>query len=220
MKTLKATLALCLVAALFAGCSKNANNTNGTTTTTTTTNNTTSKMPVPGATPMPSMPTMPPVTTGSPTTAGNPSGNPPSSGAGETFTNREAGVQFTLPAGWTSKGEGEKIIATSEHDAISVVLWVPRGNDFDQATEELKQQLAQIIKNPQVTSPGQESTHNGMRAYTAAGTGEVNGQTILWEVDILQAQKPFFVVTFAAPEMFKMHQADYQQLLASLKPAS
>jgi hypothetical protein len=217
VKTLKATLALCLVAAIFAGCAKNANNTNGTTTTTTTTtsNNSSSKVSTPAATPMPSMPTMP---TGTPTTAGGDTGSSSPSGAGETFTNREAGVQFTLPAGWTTKGEGEKIIATSEHEAISVVLWVPRGNNFEQATDELKQQLQQIIKNPQVTTPGQESTHNGMRAYTAAGTGEVNGETILWEVDILQAQKPFFVVTFAAPQMFKMHQADYQQLLASLRP--
>jgi hypothetical protein len=219
VKTLKATLALGLAAALCAGCAKTANNSNGTTTTTTTTtNNATAKVSTPAATPMPSMPTMPPVTTGTPATAGGDTGSSAPSGAGETFTNREAGVQFTLPAGWTSKGEGEKIIATSEHDAISVVLWVPRGNNFEQATDELKQQLQQIIKNPQVTTPGQESTHNGMRAYTAAGTGEVNGQTILWEVDILQAQKPFFVVTFASPDMFKMHQADYQQLLASLRP--
>ncbi len=216
MKTLKVTLTLALVAALFAGCAKSTNSNNGTTTTTTTTtNNTGSKVSTPAATPMPSMPTMP---TGTPTTAGNGDGTSSPTGAGEIFRHAEAGVQFTLPAGWTSKGEGEKIIATSEHEAISVVLWVPRGNDFDQATEELKQQLQQIIKNPQVTTPGQETTHNGMRAYTAAGSGEVNGQTILWEVDILQAKKPFFVVTFAEPQMFKMHQADYQQLLASLKP--
>lgn len=215
MKTLKAILALGLVAAFFAGCSKNANNTNSTTTTTTTTNNASSKVTTPGATPMPSMPTMP---TGTPTTAGGSTGQSSPSGAGETFTHPDAGVQFTLPAGWTSKAEGEKVIATSEHEAISVVLWVPRGDDFDQATDELMQQLDNVIKNPQITSPGKESTHNGMRAYTAAGKGEVNGQTVLWEVDVLQAKKPFFVVTFASPDMFKMHQGDYQQLLSSLRP--
>jgi predicted Zn-dependent protease len=156
--------------------------------------------------------------TGTPATAGNGDGNPSPSGAGETFTNSQAGIQFTLPAGWKTKAEGETITATSEHDAVSVVLWVPRGDDFDKATEDLKQQLAQVIKNPQVTTPGQETTHNGMRAYTAAGTGDVNGERIIWEVDVLQAKKPFFVLTFAAPQMFKMHQDEYQQLLASLKP--
>ncbi len=212
MKTLKTIIALGVVAALFAGCSKNANNTNGTTTTNTTnTTNTTSKVTDPTATR--TMPT-PPASSTPASTAGQTS----PSGAGETFTHPDAGVQFTLPAGWTTKAEGEKIIATSEHEAVSVVLWVPRGDDFDKATDELMQQLDSVIKNPQITSPGKESTHNGMRAYTAGGTGEVSGQPILWEVDVLQSKKPFFVVTFASPEMFKMHQADYQQLLASLKP--
>ncbi|HKQ53140.1 MAG TPA: hypothetical protein VJT74_12275 [Pyrinomonadaceae bacterium] len=212
MKTLKTILALGIVAALFAGCSKNANSTNGTTTTTTNTTNTTSKATQPT---MPTTTTAPPVSS---TPAGSTAETSSSSGAGETFTHPDAGVQFTLPAGWTSKADGEKIIATSEHEAVSVVLWVPRGDDFDKATDELMQQLDNVIKNPQITSPGKESTHNGMRAYTAGGNGEVNGRPILWEVDILQAKKPFFVVTFASPDMFRMHQADYQQLLASLKP--
>ena len=211
MKTLKAILALGIVAALFAGCSKNANSTNGTTTTTNTTN-TASKVTEP--TTSRTLPTPP----ASSTPAGSTAETSSPSGAGETFTHPDAGVQFTLPAGWTTKTEGEKIIATSEHEAVSVVLWVPRGDDFDKATDELMQQLANVIKNPQVTSPGKESTHNGMRAYTAGGTGQVSGQSILWEVDVLQAKKPFFVVTFASPDMFKMHQGDYQQLLASLRP--
>ncbi len=211
MKTLKTILALGIVAALFAGCSKSANSNNGTTNTTTTTN-TTSKVTEPTT----KLPTT--TATASSTPTGSTAGPSSPSGAGETFTHPDAGVQFTLPAGWTSKAEGEKVIATSEHEAVSVVLWVPRGDDFDKATDELMQQLDNVIKNPQITSPGKESTHNGMRAYTAGGTGQVNGQSILWEVDILQSKKPFFVVTFAAPDMFKMHQADYQQLLASLKP--
>ena len=216
MKTLKAILALSLAAAFLAGCSKNANNTNSTNSTTTTnttaTNSTSSRasehagMPPASATPTTSTP------------VGTSGGQTSSSGAGETFTHPDAGVQFTLPAGWKTQGEGEKIIATSEHEAISVVFWVPRGDDFDKATDELMQQLANVIKNPEITSPGKESTHNGMRAYTAAGRGEVNGQTVLWEVDVLQAKKPFFVVTFASPDMFRMHQADYQALLGSLRP--
>lgn len=215
MKTLKAILALGLVAALFAGCSKNANNTNSTTTTT---NTTTSKVSTPAATPVATT-TPPASTTPSPSTpAGGSTGQSSSSGAGETFTHSDAGVQFTLPAGWKTKSEGETLTATSEHEAISVVLWVPQGDDFDKAKNDLKQQLNQVIKNLQVTTPGQEGTHNGMRAYTAAGTGEVNGQKIIWEVDMLQAKKPFFVVTFAAPQMFKMHQGAYQQLLGSLRP--
>jgi hypothetical protein len=215
LKTLKATLVLVFAAALFVSCSKNAgnaNSTNMTTNTTNTTSNTTSNVPASTNTTTASS------ATSTSTPVGSTAGPSSPSGAGETFTHGEAGVQFTLPAGWKTKNEGETLTATSEHEAISVVLWVPRGNDFDKAKNDLKQQLNQVIKNPQVTTPGEEGTHNGMRAYTAAGTGEVNGQTILWEVDMLQAKKPFFVLTFAAPQMFEMHQGAYQQLLGSLRP--
>jgi len=151
------------------------------------------------------------------TSAANTSEHPTSSGEGETFTNHEAGIQFTLPAGWTSKTEGQKIMATSPMDAVSVVLWVPEGDDFNKAVDDLTAQLDKIIKNPKITSPGKETTHNGMPAYTAGGTGEVNGDEIAWEVDVIRAKKPFFVLTFAEPKMFEMHKGDYQELLNSLK---
>jgi len=216
VKTLKTILALGLVAVFFVGCSKNANNTN----TTTTTNDNSSSNAKASSTPMtmPSMPTMPANTSTSTSTSNeNGSEHTSSSGAGQTFTNQEAGVQFTLPAGWTSKTEGEKIMANSPMDAVSVVLWVPQGDDFNKAVDDLTAQLDKIIKNPKITSPGKEVTHNGMPAYTAAGTGEVNGEEIAWEVDVLRAKKPFFALTFAEPKMFQMHQGEYQQLLDSLK---
>jgi hypothetical protein len=212
VKTLKTVVAFCLVAVFFVGCSKNANNTN--TTTTTSTSNDNSKT---SNSTMPKMPTMPANTSSSSTS--NDNGSAPtssSSSEGETFTNQAAGVQFTLPADWTSKNEGESIIAASPHDAVNVVFQVPK-DEFNKAVDDLGDRLDAIIKNGKITSPGKESTHNGMRAYTAGGTGEVNGEQIAWEVDILQAKKPFFVLTFAAPEMFKMHQSEYQQLLSSIK---
>jgi hypothetical protein len=211
VKTLKTILALGLVAVFFVGCSKNANNTN-TTTTTTNDNNSNAKA---SSTPM-TMPTLPATTTNTSTANDNSSAHPSSSGEGETFTNQEAGVQFTLPAGWTSKTEGQKIIATSPMDAVSVVLWVPEGDDFNKAVDDLTAQLDKVIKNPKITSPGKETTHNGMPAYTAGGTGDVNGEAIAWEVDVLRAKKPFFALTFAEPKMFTMHEGEYKQLLNSL----
>jgi hypothetical protein len=56
-----------------------------------------------------------------------------------------------------------------------------------------------------------------MEAYTASGTGEVDNEQIVWEVDILKAKKPVFVVSFAAPAQFTKHEGEYQQLLGSIK---
>jgi len=205
VKKLTALLALCLVAVFFAGCSKDTSNTN-----TTTTSNS-------GNTKVSSSPATPSATPKSLTPTDANAEHSSSSGAGETFTNQDAGVQFTLPAGWKTKSEGETITAASADDALSVVFWVPKGDDFSKATDDLSEQLDKVIKNSKITSPGTETTHNGMRAYTAAGTGEVDNQQIVWEVDVLQAKKPFFVLTFAAPEQFKSHESQYQQLLGSLK---
>ena len=205
MKTLKTILALGLVAVFFAGCSKNTSNTNTTTSTSNDNTKASSSPATPAATPKASTP------------ADNSAEHSSSSGAGETFTNQEAGIQFTLPAGWKTQSNGEKIMAAPTDGTISVVFWVPKGEDFDKATDDLSEQLDNTIKNSKITSPGTESTHNGMRAYTAAGTGEVNNEQIVWEVDALQAKKPFFVLTFASPEQFKSHENEYQQLLGSLK---
>jgi len=104
-------------------------------------------------------------------------------------------------------------------DALQVVFWVPQGDDFDKAVKDLDEELGKVIKNPKVTTPGHETTHNGMKAYAAAGTGEVNGETIAWEVDLVQAKKPVFILSFAAPQQFSSHESEYKQLLASVKRA-
>ena len=202
MKTLKLIFALGLAAALFVGCSKSDTNTSSTSTNTSNTKASSS----PASTPA----TM------------NSSAKPDSttssqSGGDNTFTHQEGGIQFTLPAGWKSKEQGDAMTVSTQDDALQVVLWVPQGDDFDKAIKDLDEELGKVIKNPKVTTPGHETTHNGMKAYAEAGTGEVNGSTIAWEVDILQAKKPVFILSFAAPQQFSSHESEYQQLLTSIK---
>jgi hypothetical protein len=109
------------------------------------------------------------------------------------------------------------LIVSTPDDALSVLFWVPKGDDFNKAIGDLQGQLEKVIKNLKVTSPGQETTHNGMRAYTGSGTGEVGGEPVNWEVDILQAKKPVFVVSFASPTQFSKHADEYKELIASIK---
>src|ERR1043166_1951521 len=46
-------------------------------------------------------------------------------------------------------------------------------------------------------------TLNGMPHYGEVGTGEVNGATIVWSVDVLGAKKPLIILTFAAPTLLQ-----------------
>lgn len=202
MKTLKLIFALGLAAALFAGCSKSETNTNSSNTSNTKAS---------------SSPATTTTTTTTASTPANNSSSSSSSGEGQPFTHQEGGIQFVAPPTWKAKNEGESLVVSTPDNTLSVVFWVPEGDDFNKATGDLQRQLEKVIKNLKVTSPGQETTHNGMRAYTGSGTGEVEGEQIVWEVDILQARKPVFVVSFASPAQFDKHADEYKQLLASIK---
>ncbi len=41
----------------------------------------------------------------------------------DTFTHKEAGVQFTLPKGWKAKPEGETITVSTADDGLQLVFW-------------------------------------------------------------------------------------------------
>jgi hypothetical protein len=200
LKTLKPIFVLGLGLAFFVGCSKSDTNTNSSNT-----GNANVKVSSSST----------PATTVTPTATNSSAGS--SSNEGEVFTHQEGGIQFTAPAGWKTKKEEEAITVATADDSLSVVFWVPKGDDFQKAVADLGEQLEKVIKNSKVTSPGQETTHNGMKAYTASGTGEVDNEQIVWEVDILQAKKPVFVVSFAAPTQFTKYESEYKQLLSSIK---
>ena len=197
LKTLKPIFVLALGLVFFVGCSKSDTNTNSSNTSNSNTKTATSSTPA--------------TTTPTTTSADSPSTE------GEVFTHQEGGLQFTAPANWKSKKDEDALTVMTADDTLSVVFWVPKGDDFNQAVDDLSKQLDSVIKNSKLTSPGQETMHNGMKAYTASGTGEVEGEQIVWEVDILQAKKPVFVVSFAAPAQFSKHASEYKQLLASIK---
>lgn len=207
MKTLKLIFALGLAAALFAGCSKSETNTNSSNTSNTKASST------PATTTTTTTTTSTPANDNSSSTTTSSS----SSGEGQPFTHQEGGIQFIAPPTWKAKDQGESLVVSTPDDALSVVFWVPKGDDFNKAIGDLQGQLEKVIKNLKVTSPGQETTHNGMRAYTGSGTGEVEGEPVNWEVDILQAKKPVFVVSFASPTQFNKHADEYKQLIASIK---
>ena len=133
------------------------------------------------------------------------------------FTHKEAGVQFQLPKGWKAKPDGEVITVSSADDALQVVFWVPDEDTFDAAVKELDKELAKTIKNMKTTGKPTQDTHNGMPHYEETGTGEVEGATIMWSVDVLAAKKPLMILTFAAPDLFEKNAGEYAKLVGSIK---
>jgi len=133
------------------------------------------------------------------------------------FTHQDAGVRFKLPKGWKAKPDGEVITASSADDALQVVFWVPDEANFDAAVKELDKELGKTITNMKTVGKPAEDVLNDMPHYGETGTGDVDGTTIVWSVDVLGAKKPLIILTFAAPNLFEKHAAAYEELLNSIK---
>lgn len=141
---------------------------------------------------------------------------------GEVYTHEAGGVQFELPKGWKAEPDGEQITVSPADDSIGMVLWVASENTFEAAVEALGDELEKQIKNPKLDGDGEpkEDTHNGMPHVSLSGSGTIEGRHALWSVDLLMAKKPVIVLTFAAPEEFKKHAADFAKLVDSIKKVS
>ena len=137
--------------------------------------------------------------------------------AGNMFTHSDAGVQFQLPKGWKAKPDGELITVSSADDALQVIFWVPDENTFEAAVKELDKELSKTIKNMKTEGKPSQDVLNGMPHYGETGTGDVNGATIVWSVDVLGAKKPLILLTFAAPNLFEKNADAYEKLLSSIK---
>lgn len=133
------------------------------------------------------------------------------------YTHQQAGVKFELPKGWKAEPDGEVITVSTPDDSLQMVFWVPEEANFDAAVNELDKELGKTIKNIKTTGNGKKDTHNGMPHFGQSGTGDVEGTTIEWSVDVLGAKKPVIILTFAAPGVWEKHAESAAKFIASIK---
>ena len=133
------------------------------------------------------------------------------------FTHKEAGVQFELPKGWKAKPDGEVITVSTADDSLQMVFWVPDEDTFDAAVKDLDTELGKTVQNIKTTDKGTSDTHNGMPHFSEGGTGEVNGTTVEWNVDVLAAKKVVIILTFAAPGIAEKHADEALKFITSIK---
>ena len=136
------------------------------------------------------------------------------------FTHKEGGIQFKVPSGWKATPSGDNMTVASADGGLQVVFWVPVENNFEDAVKDLDKELSKTIKKTKTVGKPTTDTHNGMPHYGESGTGEVDGNTIAWSVDVLSARKPVIILSFAAPNLYEKNSADYQKLINSIKKIS
>ena len=133
------------------------------------------------------------------------------------FTHKEGGITFEVPNGWKATPDGDNMTVSSADGGLQVVFWVPDEGSFDGAVKELDKEISKTIKNVKTVGKPTQDTHNGMPHYGESGTGDVNGSTIAWGVDVLSAKKPVIILSFAAPNLYEKNSEDYEKLINSIK---
>lgn len=149
--------------------------------------------------------------------ARNVSAAPAAQGEGKTFTHEAGGITFTLPAGWKAEPDGEQIVASPAEGGISIVLWVAEEDDFEKASEALGEELGKQIKNLKLDGEPKEGTHNGMSYASVKGSGQIEGQDIIFSADLLAAKKPVIILSFGTADGLQKHAGEYAELVKSIK---
>jgi hypothetical protein len=134
------------------------------------------------------------------------------------FTNQEAGITFTVPTGWKAEPSGEQIQVSSPDDAVTIVLWVPDTDSFEEAAQAMGEQIDQQLNDVKQDGEGTESTVNGMPTFTLTGTGTYEGTPVHWSVDLIKAKKPFIALSMGESAKLQQHLDGYKKLVQSIKP--
>jgi len=144
----------------------------------------------------------------------------PTSDGDNVFHDDKAMIRLQAPKGWQTRLDGEQLVISAPDHSMTMVFWVPE-ESFNVAIKDLERSLSRKIKRMHTTTKGDESSINGMPTYTIAGTGQINGDDIVWSVDIIKApKKPTIVLSFAEPGAWEKHADDIKQFVASIKPTS
>jgi hypothetical protein len=134
------------------------------------------------------------------------------------ITNQEAGITFTVPEGWKSEPNGEQIQVSSPDDSVTIVLWVPDTDSFEDAAKAMGDQIDKQLQDVKTDGDGKETTVNGMQAYTLTGTGKYEGTPVNWAVDLIKAKKPFIALSIGESAKLQQHLDGYKKLVQSIKP--
>jgi len=139
---------------------------------------------------------------------------------GNIYSHPEGGLQFEAPPNWKADASAETITITSPDSSISIVFWVPKEADMDDALKALDQEFAKVMKNIKTKGEPEKGTLHGMEVYNVEGTGEINGATINWGGHLIQAKKPVIVLAFWAPGADEKYNKDLETFVQSIKKTS
>ena len=135
------------------------------------------------------------------------------------FTHEKAGIRFEKPDGWSHQADGDTITLFSPDHAVSIVITVAKKSNVKDAINEIDAELSNVMTNIETSSKAQQTDVNGMDAITLEGTGKIQGTPVTWAIDLLDAKRPVFVITFGKQTEWGKHQDEYVEFATSVRRA-
>lgn len=138
--------------------------------------------------------------------------------AQETFTNADAKVSVTLPAGWMYESDENGMIAYPEEGGFVVHFSVLGADDLSAALDEVDKMLASQVSSLEL-GDGQAYDVNGMSGIFVEG----NADGILLTIGVIDtpvAGKSLMVGAWGAPETVEKYAADVMSIFNSISPAN
>jgi hypothetical protein len=138
--------------------------------------------------------------------------------AQETFTNEDAKVSITLPAGWMYESDANGIIAYPAEGGFAVHFNILGADDLSAALDEVDKMLAEQVTDLQLRE-GQAYEINGMSGVFVEGSAD----GILLAIGVIDtpvAGKSLMVGAWGAPETIEKYAADVQSIIHSISPAN
>lgn len=138
--------------------------------------------------------------------------------AQETFTNADAKVSITLPAGWMYESDENGIIAYPAEGGFAVHFNILGADDLSAALDEVDKMLSEQVTDLQLRE-GQAYEINGMSGVFVEGSAD----GILLAIGVIDtpvAGKSLMVGAWGAPETIEKYAADVQSIIHSISPAN
>lgn len=137
------------------------------------------------------------------------------------ISNKEAGVQFTLPAGWKAEPNEEAILVTNEDKTFTAVLAEVGHKEIGNAEAEIDKEIAKFLDDVhQDNDDPIKLDFNGIQGFQKKGSGKIKKTDVevYWTVNILVSKKPVFLITYAVRSEAERILPKVKQFIASIGP--
>ena len=184
--------------------------------------------PVASATPAAASATASPVATATPAASATPAAESPTpavedsatpGASSETTQGKvdEAGIEFSIPAGWRSDDKDGTIAVGPADDSCVILFMIPPDQNADKVGEVSEQLLNGLMTDVKAEGEGEQTERNGLKIFTLSGTGKSDGKDMDWNVEVINGKKLLMVTAMGEKAGIEANAKEIGELYQSIK---